>query len=71
MVGRGRTTTVPLSESASLRYLDRGTMEDVAVDDVAALTGTYWVSEDPEGAGYTRFRTVDCEITAMESTYTP
>ena len=69
--GEGRPATVPVSESASLRYLDLATSEDVAVDDVAALTGTYWVSEDPEGAGYTRFRTVDGEITAMESIYTP
>ena len=67
----GRTTTVPVSDSASLRYLDLTTMADVAVDDVAALDGTYWVSEDPEGAGYTRFRTVDGEITAMGSIYTP
>lgn len=67
----GRTTTVPVSAAASLRYLDLGTMQDVAVDDVAALAGTYWVSADPEGAGYTRFRTVDGEITAMESIFTP
>jgi hypothetical protein len=67
----GRTSTVPVSASASLRYLDLTTMADVAVDDVAALAGTYWVSEDPEGAGYTRFRTVDGQITAMESIYTP
>ncbi|MBJ7452952.1 MAG: hypothetical protein JHC71_12850 [Blastococcus sp.] len=67
----GRTTTVAVSASASLRYLDLATMRDVAVDDVAALAGTYWVSADPEGAGYTRFRTVDGVITAMESIYTP
>jgi hypothetical protein len=67
----GRTTTVPVSASASLGYLDLGTMRTVAVDDVAALAGTYWVSADPESAGYTRFRTVDGEITAMESIYTP
>ena len=67
----GRTTTVPVSASAPLRYLDLRTMEEVAVDDVAALVGTYWVSEDPEAAGYTRFRTVDGEITALESIYTP
>jgi hypothetical protein len=67
----GRTTTVPVSASASLTYLDLGTMRDVAVEDVAALAGTYWVSADPEGGGYTRFRTVDGEITAMESVYTP
>lgn len=67
----GGRTTVPVSASASLRYLDLGTMRDVTVDDVAALAGTYWVSADPEGAGYTRFRTVDGEITAMESIYTP
>jgi len=67
----GRTATVPVSASAALSYLDLGTMETVAVDDVAALTGTYWVSADPEGAGYTRFRTGDGEITAMESIYTP
>jgi hypothetical protein len=67
----GRTTTVPVSRSASLRYLDLGTMRTVAVDDVASLAGTYWVSEDPERAGYTRFRTVDGEITAMQSIYTP
>ena len=67
----GRTTTVPVSASASLRYLDLGTMRTTTVDDVTALAGTYWVSEDPEGAGYTRFRTVDGEITAMESIYTP
>ena len=67
----GRTTTVPVSASASLSYLDLATLRTVAVDDVAALTGTYWVSGDPEGAGYTRFRTVDGEITALESIYTP
>ena len=67
----GRSTTVPVSASASLSYLDLVTMRTVAVDDVAALTGTYWVSSDPEGAGYTRFRTVDGEITALESIYTP
>jgi len=69
--GTGRTTTVPVSGSASLSYLDLGTMADVAVDDVAELAGTYWVSEDPEGAGYTRFRTEDGEITELESIYTP
>ncbi|SDF21365.1 LppP/LprE lipoprotein [Blastococcus aurantiacus] len=67
----GRTTTVPVSASASLSYLDLGTMEDVAVGQVAALAGTYWVSEDPEGAGYTRFRTGDGEITELASIYTP
>ena len=46
-------------------------MRTVPVDDVAALTGTYWVSEDPKGAGYTRFRTEDGEITALENIYTP
>ena len=54
-----------MSASASLRYLDLAHHAgQVAVDDVAALAGTYWVSADPEGAGYTRFRTVDGEITA-------
>lgn len=67
----GRTATVPVSASASLHYLDLGTMRTVPVDDVAALAGTYWVSEDPERAGYTRFRTVDGEITELESIYTP
>jgi hypothetical protein len=67
----GRTSTVPVSASASLSYLDLVTMRTVAVDDVAALTGTYWVSEDPEGAGYTRFTTMGGEITALESIYTP
>jgi hypothetical protein len=69
--GDGRTTTVPVSASASLSYLDLSTMRDVAVDDVAALAGTYWVSADPEGAGYTRFRTVGGEITELASIYTP
>ena len=67
----GRTTTVRVSAEASLSYLDLETMEDVAVDEVAALAGTYWVSEDPEGAGYTRFRTEDGEITELASIYTP
>lgn len=69
--GAGRTATVPVSPSASLSHLDLGTMRTVAVDDVAALAGTYWVSEDPEGAGYSRFRTEDGAITELASIYTP
>lgn len=68
--GQG-TTTVPVSASASLSYLDLGSMEDVAVDDVAELAGTPWVSANPEAAGYTRFRVKDGEITELSSIYMP
>ncbi|MDT0278309.1 hypothetical protein [Blastococcus goldschmidtiae] len=69
--GGERTATLPVSDSASLSYLDLGTLDDVAIDDVAELAGTHWVSENPEAAGYTRFRTEDGAITALESIYTP
>lgn len=63
--------TVPVSDSASLSYLDLTTMADVVVDDITELAGTYWVSQNPEGAGYTRFRTENGVITALASIYTP
>ncbi len=69
--GDRTAVTVPVSASASLSYLDLTTMADVAVDDVAALAGTYWVSADTDGAGYTRFRTEDGAITELSSLYTP
>ncbi|MGY2127443.1 hypothetical protein [Blastococcus sp. SYSU DS0617] len=69
--GGERTATLPVSDSASLSHLDLGTLDDVAIDDVAELAGTHWVSENPEAAGYTRFRTEDGVITALESIYTP
>jgi hypothetical protein len=69
--GGERTATVPVSTTASLRYLDLDTMADVAVDEIAELAGTYWVSENPERAGYTRFRTEDGELTELASIYTP
>lgn len=69
--GGERTATLPVSAAASLSYLDLDTLDAVAVDDVAELAGTHWVSENPEAAGYTRFRTEDGEITALESIYTP
>ncbi len=69
--GGEQTATLPVTASASLSHLDLDTMDAVAIDDVAELAGTYWVSENPEAAGYTRFRTEDGEITALESIYTP
>ncbi len=62
---------VQVSADAPLRYLDLETMETVALGDVAELAGTPWVSENPDAGGYTRFRTDDGVITAMESIYTP
>lgn len=50
---------------------DAATVQTTFVDEVAALAGTYWVSADPEGAGYTRFRTEDGEITELASICTP
>lgn len=66
-----RPVTVRVSDSASLSYLDLVTMDAVRVGDVAELAGTSWVSENPDAAGYTRFRTEDGVITALESVYTP
>ncbi len=63
--------TLPVSPSATLSYLDLVSMERVPVGDVAQLAGTPWVSADPDAAGYTRFRTEDGVITALESIYTP
>lgn len=63
--------TLPVSAGASLSRLDLVTMEHVPVDDVAELAGTSWVSADPDAAGYSRFRTEDGVITALESIYTP
>lgn len=63
--------SVQVAADATLRYLDLETMESVAVGDVADLAGTPWVSENPDAGGYTRFRTEDGVITAMESIYTP
>jgi hypothetical protein len=62
---------VRVADSASLSYLDLATMEQVSVDEVAELAGTPWVSENPDAAGYTRFRTEAGVITALESVYTP
>ncbi|SDF32522.1 hypothetical protein SAMN05660485_03101 [Blastococcus fimeti] len=62
---------VPVSADAPLRYLELETMETVALGDVTELAGTPWVSENPDAGGYTRFRTRDGVITAMESIYTP
>lgn len=62
---------LPVSDAASLSYLDLGTMARVRIDDVAELAGTPWVSPDPDAAGYTRFRTEDGVVTALESIYTP
>lgn len=62
---------VRVSADATLRYLDLETMETVALGDVTELAGTPWVSENPDAGGYTRFRTEDGVITAMESIYTP
>lgn len=64
-------TRVQVSADATLRYLDLETMETVALGDVTELAGTPWVSENPDAGGYTRFRTEDGVITAMESIYTP
>lgn len=69
--GEARTAAVPVATTASLSYLDLDTMAAVAVDDVAELAGTYWVSANPEGAGYTRFRTENGAITELASIYTP
>lgn len=63
--------TVPVSEDAALSYLDLGTMQPVTVGDVAELAGTPWVSENPDAAGYTRFRTVDGVVTELAGIYTP
>ncbi len=68
--GDGRVP-VQVSADATLRYLDLETMRTVAIDHVTELAGTPWVSEDPDAGGYTRFRTMDGAITAMESIYTP
>jgi hypothetical protein len=62
---------VPVSEDAALSYLDLGTMQPVTVGDVAELAGTPWVSENPDAAGYTRFRTVDGVVTELAGIYTP
>ena len=62
---------VQVSADAPLRYLDLATMEPVVIGDLAELAGTPWVSENPDAGGYTRFRTADGVITAMESIYTP
>lgn len=62
---------VQVSADAPLRYLDLETMDTVALGDVAELAGTPWVSENPDAGGYTRFRTADGVITAMEGIYTP
>lgn len=63
--------TRPAATTASLSYPDLDTMAHVAIDDVAEPTGTYWVSENLEGAGYTRFRTEGGQITELASIYTP
>jgi hypothetical protein len=62
---------VQVSADAPLRYLDLETMETVALGDVAELAGTPWVSENPDAAGYTRFRTEGGVITELASIYTP
>lgn len=66
-----QVVTVRVAASASVSYLDLVTMEDVAVDDVAELAGTYWVSDVPDLAGYTRFRAEDGVVTELGSIYTP
>jgi hypothetical protein len=67
----GPALRLPVADSASVTWLDLASMERVRVDDVADLAGTPWVSEDPDGAGWTRFRTAAGVVTALESIYTP
>ena len=67
----GPALRVRVAESASVTWLDLASMEQVRVDDVADLASTPWVSENPDAAGYTRFRTEAGVITALESVYTP
>ena len=69
--GDAGMVTLPVAGSASLSYLDLTTMDRVAVEDIADLAGTAWVSADPEAAGYSRFRTEDGEITELASIFTP
>jgi hypothetical protein len=67
----GPALRVGVAGSASLSYLDLSTMQPVTVGDVAELAGTPWVSENPDAAGYSRFRTEGGVITELASIYTP
>ncbi|TKJ21986.1 hypothetical protein [Blastococcus sp. CCUG 61487] len=67
----GRVVLARVSDSASLSYLDLVTMREVSVRDVAELAGTYWVSEEPDLAGYSRIRVEGGVVTELESIYTP